>query len=86
MKYVAFVLLVVFSYGSAWDSGMVNGLVLDSNGSPVIGASVIIDGSDIGAMTDVNGEYLLYNLDPGVISLTARMVGKASQTIRAGCR
>lgn len=61
---------------------MVNGLVLDNHGTPVIGASVIIEDTDIGTMTDANGEYLLYNLDPGVISLTARMVGKASQTIR----
>ena len=80
MKSFILVLIAVFS-GFASQTGMVNGLVLDDSGTPVIGASVMVNGTNIGTMSDANGEYLLYNMETGVISITARMVGKASQTI-----
>lgn len=72
---------ILTSWGFALDIGMINGLVLDSHGQPVVGASVLVGGTSYGTMTDANGEYLLYNLSPGTIALTARMVGKASQTV-----
>lgn len=74
-------LFVLVGLGFALDSGMVNGLVLDSDGKPVAGASVMVAGTAYGVMTDGNGEYLLYNMEPGVVSLTARMVGRASHTV-----
>ncbi len=81
MKHTVLILLIVFlAYAS--ETGRVNGLVLDAQGLPIIGASVMIDGTGIGTMTDSNGEYLLYNLEPGVISVTARMVGKSSRTVQ----
>lgn len=81
MKYII-VLLTICLCGFALDTGMVNGLVLDAHDEPIAGAAVLVAGTDIGVMTDANGEYLLYNLDPGVITLTARMMGKSSQTIQ----
>ncbi|MFZ4583236.1 MAG: carboxypeptidase-like regulatory domain-containing protein, partial [Paludibacter sp.] len=40
-------------------SKVVSGVVLDEKGQPVIGASVIIPGTTIGVVTDVNGKFLL---------------------------
>ena len=36
---------------------VVKGKVLDANGEPVIGASVLVKGSQKGAITDTNGEF-----------------------------
>jgi len=40
-------------------SKKVSGIVLDENGLPVIGASVLIPGSNIGVATDINGRFTI---------------------------
>lgn len=40
-------------------SRTITGTVTDNNGEPVIGANVIIKGTSIGTVTDVNGKYTL---------------------------
>ena len=43
---------------------IVNGLVVDVNGEPVIGASVVEKGTTNGGITDINGKFTL-NVKPG---------------------
>ena len=38
----------------------VTGKVVDSNGQPIIGASVVVKGSSTGVITDIDGVFLLY--------------------------
>ena len=40
-------------------TGYVSGVVIDEEGDPVIGASVMIDGTNKGTVTDVNGQFSL---------------------------
>lgn len=40
-------------------SRTITGTVTDNNGEPVIGANVIIKGTSIGTVTDINGKYTL---------------------------
>ena len=37
----------------------VNGTVVDQNNEPIIGATVVVKGSTIGAATDLDGNYVL---------------------------
>lgn len=37
----------------------INGVVIDANGEPIIGAGVIVKGSNNGAITDANGRFSL---------------------------
>lgn len=37
----------------------INGIVNDTNGSPLIGVSVVVAGSNIGTVTDIDGKYML---------------------------
>lgn len=37
----------------------INGLVVDANGEPVIGASIIEKGTTNGGITDINGKFTL---------------------------
>lgn len=40
----------------------INGKILDENGEPVIGASVAIQGTTLGSITNIDGEYTLANV------------------------
>ena len=56
--------------------GKIVGLVKDSKtGEPIPGVNVAIEGTTIGAATDLNGEYFILNITPGVYSLRASIIG-----------
>jgi len=45
------------------------------NGEPLVGASVVVEGTELGAATDVRGQYLIIHVPPGMHRLTASYVG-----------
>ncbi len=59
----------------AGTTGSLSGFVVDAGGDPVIGASVLLEGTVLGAVTGAGGEYHIYAIDPGYFTVTARMVG-----------
>ena len=63
-------------------TGAITGVVRDSEGAALVGASVMVDGTPFGAMTDGSGEYYIARLTPGTYSITGRMVGMALMTIQ----
>ncbi len=73
-------LLLVFGTTSATTTGSVAGFVTNSSGDMLIGASVMIEDTPFGSMTDANGEYYIPRLSPGTYTVTARMVGMGSLT------
>ncbi|WP_340063172.1 TonB-dependent receptor [Ascidiimonas aurantiaca] len=60
--------------------GELNGYVTDESGAPLEGASVYLENSNIGAITDQQGFYVLRNIVPGSYNLTASFIGFESQT------
>ncbi len=65
------------------NSGKIAGTVTDSEtGEPLIGANVFIIESSQGASTDLNGEYVILNVTPGVYSLRVTYVGYQQQLIQ----
>jgi hypothetical protein len=70
-------LLVPFLAGllEAGTTGSLSGFVVDAGGDPVIGSSVMVEGTFLGAVTGAGGEYHIYALDPGYYTVTARMLG-----------
>ena len=63
-------------------TGAIAGIVQDSKGAAVIGASVMVEGTQLGAMTSGSGEYYIPRLAPGTYSITARMVGMGAVTVQ----
>lgn len=45
----------------------VKGKVVDASGEPVIGASVLMKGTPNGTITDIDGNFTLANMQPGVL-------------------
>ena len=60
----------------------VSGTVKDANGEPLIGVTVLEEGTSNGAVTDINGNYTL-NVKPGA-KLKISYVGFTTKTIKAG--
>lgn len=79
---VVIVLLLSASLLLAGDYGRIKGRCIDAESQqPVIGAAVEVDGTDYGATTDENGEYLIPAVPGGVQSLTVTAVGYEPQRI-----
>lgn len=60
----------------------VSGLVVDVNGEPVIGASVVVKGTSNGTITDLDGQYVLDNV-PVDATLDISYIGYTTQTLKA---
>lgn len=63
---------------------MLTGTVVDDSGSPVIGATVMEEGSSNGTTTDTNGHYSLRCADSG--TLVFSFIGYVTQKIKPGAR
>lgn len=67
---------LVSSMSYAQTSGSIGGRVIDANDrSPLIGATVKIEGSSLGAVTNDNGEYIILNVEVGSYSVVASYIG-----------
>lgn len=68
--------LVLLISATAWaQNGTINGIVTDAKtGEAVVGANVIIQGTSVGAATDIDGKYTISNLKPGSYSLSITFV------------
>ena len=70
------VLLVSLGTAASAQTGKVAGRVVDAQtGDPLIGASVLVVGSDRGASTDVDGYYSVLGVRPGTYSVRASLIG-----------
>lgn len=75
------VFLLCFAVASNAQGISVKGSVIDVKGSPIIGASIHVQGtSGSGAITDLNGNYALKNVSPKA-TLEFSYIGMATQTI-----
>jgi hypothetical protein len=62
-------------------TGLIGGIVADEDGNPLVGATVLIEGTSIGTMTDRNGDYVIAGMPPGTYTVAARMVGRATARV-----
>ncbi|MBT34155.1 MAG: TonB-dependent receptor [Thalassobius sp.] len=67
----------------AQQSGSIQGKIIDKSGEALIGATVMIEGTTKGTATDINGKFILSNLDYGNYTLLVSYVGYTTQTITA---
>ncbi len=81
------ILLTIFLFTSPLFAqtgvGKISGKVIDADTKePLIGANIIIINTNLGAATDVDGNYFILNITPGTYQLKISYVGYASKTIR----
>ena len=62
--------------------GKLRGRVTDRDtGEPLVGANVFVEGTNMGAACDINGDYFILSVRPGVYTLRVSYVGYNSVTI-----
>lgn len=75
--------LFIFSISAYSQSGKLIGTVVDKDfGDALIGANVFIEGTTIGAATDIEGRYSISNVPVGTYSITFSMVGFTKQVVK----
>lgn len=74
---------LVLSIGLVWaQTSTVTGVVVgEEDGEPVIGASVLVKGTTIGSITDVNGEFTIKNVPASAKYLVVSFVGMRTQEV-----
>ena len=81
---VALSLLLLTSSAFAQSGvGKMSGKIVDADtGEPLIGANVILLNTNLGAATDIDGNYFILNITPGNYNVKVSYVGYAPKTIQ----
>ncbi len=86
MKHLLFLFLllfagVLFAGVASAQTGKLAGRVVDSGGEPLIGATVLVVGTSLGAAADLNGEYAVLRISPGTYSIRFSSVGFQTKVV-----
>ncbi|MGB3592187.1 MAG: TonB-dependent receptor [Nonlabens sp.] len=78
-------LFFCFAFIVSWASiaqstASIYGTVVDDYGEPILAATIVLQKTDKGTLTDLEGKYALENVTPGSYNLTASYVGYKSVT------
>lgn len=70
MKYISIICcslfsLIIATLSSAQERHTVTGRVIDEAGQPIIGATVLVEGTNNGALTGTDGDFSLTITSPG---------------------
>ena len=78
-KYFIVIILFLTSLLFAGDFGFIAGTVTDKNsGETLPGVQIIIEGTDYGAVTNIDGYYEIYKVPPGQYELFIEYLGYTS--------
>jgi len=84
-RLITFAVLSVFAAGLcfAGTTGKIAGTVVDAtSGQPLPGVNVIIEGTTMGAASDLRGYYVILNVPAGTYDVTASMIGYSKYTVK----
>ena len=73
---------VAIELASIAQNGTIKGLVTDKNtDEPLVGATIMLEGTIIGVITDFDGNYILTNITPGNYNIKCSFISYESITI-----
>lgn len=82
-----FFLLFFFSNGLFAQDGVIRGFVYDKdNGEPIIFTNVILEGTSLGATTDIDGFYAIPKVPHGTYTLSCSYIGYETATVEVTLR
>ncbi|MFZ0389282.1 MAG: carboxypeptidase-like regulatory domain-containing protein, partial [Calditrichia bacterium] len=75
-------LILLFLFSSflwAGTTGKIVGVVKDkASGEPLIGVNITLEGTTLGASTDMDGTFIILNIPPGTYTIVAQYIGYAN--------
>lgn len=89
LRWITTSFFLIFSFTLLAQTGTIRGFVYDKeSGEPLIFVNVFLEGTQIGASTDVNGYYSITKIPPGDYSLSVQALGyekiTESVTVKSG--
>ena len=81
-RLIVFLLLAAGSVVNAGTTGKLAGRIVDSETKePIIGATIIIKGTNFGASADLEGDFYINNISPGTYTVVISAIGYNKTTI-----
>ena len=82
MRKISNLVAIVLFMSFAWTqtTGKIRGTVMSSDGQPLVGANVIVDGTSKGAATDADGGFTILSVEAGTYSVSASYIGYQKST------
>lgn len=79
-----FPLFILFLSGQLFaQNGTITGKITDAeNDDPLIGANVLVEGTSMGAASDVEGHYTIINVPVGAVTIKATYIGYEEKSIK----
>ncbi len=82
-KLFIFIFLMISASAIAQNRSRIVGSAKDaSTGEALIGVNIIVQGTNLGAATDINGKYFIVNVPVGTYTLKVSMIGYKTQFIK----
>ncbi|MDP7025520.1 MAG: carboxypeptidase regulatory-like domain-containing protein, partial [Candidatus Marinimicrobia bacterium] len=77
-KFLRLILLQLFlsSLLLAGIGGKLAGTIVSSEGDPLPGVNILIDGTELGTASGGSGEYFILNIPPGRLTVRYMMIGR----------
>ena len=81
-KLIIWLMIIIPTILSAGVTGKIRGRVVDAvSDEPLVGVNVIVDGTNMGASTDIDGYYNLIGLTPGTYSIRVSYISYAPMLV-----
>jgi hypothetical protein len=82
LRIIALGLFILLSFSGFTQNTSIKGKVLDARtGEELIGVNVVIEGTKIGASTELDGIFEIKNVQPGTVVLVASFIGYETQKV-----
>jgi len=82
LKTILLISLIVITAANTSYAGVVRGTILgDDSKQPLVGANIVLEGTMRGAATDLDGIYVIFNVDPGMYNVKITMLGYEPELI-----
>tara|TARA_B100001996_G_scaffold347106_1_gene304425 strand:+ start:514 stop:2868 length:2355 start_codon:yes stop_codon:yes gene_type:complete len=80
-KIISFIILIFTSIGWAQNTGKIDGRIIDSqNEKPLEGATIVIEGTEYGTISDSEGYFKFENIPTKTYSISASFLGYEKET------
>ena len=83
MRMFLFLSFLIAAMDFCWaQDGTVKGIVISKDdGMPVVGASILVDGTNIGTITDIDGKFVISNIPASAKKLIVSFVGMVTNNV-----
>jgi outer membrane receptor protein involved in Fe transport len=77
-----FLILIPTAMLFSGTTGKIAGVATDAeSGEPLVGVNIVVEGTLLGAATDIDGYYVILNVPPGTYTVQASFIGYADYTV-----